>query len=194
MKNTVRLILILVISLLPFGINAQHKSAKLNVGDTMPSFQAEDDYGTTWKSDNAKGKEILVIYFYPAAMTKGCTNQACSYRDNMDYLEDYDVEVLGISGDHPEGLKIFRKANKLNYTLLSDPEGKVAQLFGVPFKKGGEIEREVDGKKVKLKRGVTIARQTFVVGKDGKIVYINRSVKPDEDSRNVLEVIEKLSK
>ncbi|NPA37121.1 MAG: peroxiredoxin [Chlorobi bacterium] len=177
---------------IPVKSLAQHKEAGLKIGDDMPSFKATDDYGDTWDSDKAKGREILVIYFYPAAMTEGCTKQASSYRDDMDYLEGYDVEVVGISGDYPEGLRIFRKANNLNYTLLSDPEGKVAKLFGVPVKKGGETEHEINGKKVKLKRGVTLERQTFIVDKNGKIIYINRDVKPAEDSQEVLKVIEKI--
>ena len=175
-----------------FTLHAQSMSSELKVGDKAPGFTAVDDYGDVWHMENALGREAMVIYFYPAAFTGGCTKQACSYRDDMGSLEDYDVEVIGISGDYPEELKKFRKEYNLNYTLLSDPEGKVAKLFGVPVKKGGEIEREIDGKKVKVKRGATLARQTFVIDKNGKIVYINRSVKPEEDSKKVLEVLKKL--
>ncbi len=193
MKKVFDLIVLFVFTVLPFGMNAQQSGKDLKVGDKAPSFSAKDDYGDIWKSDKAIGNEVIVIYFYPAAMTEGCTKQACNYRDNYEDLDEEGVEVIGISGDYPEGLSIFRKANNLNFTLLSDPEGKIARLFGVIVRKGGEVEKEVDGKKVKLKRGVTLDRQTFIIGKDGKIKYINRSVKPEEDTNEVEQVIDKLT-
>ncbi len=192
MKKKLELIVLVIFSVLPFGMNAQQTGKDLKVGDKAPQFSAKDDFGDVWKSNKAERKELLVVYFYPAAMTGGCTKQACNYRDEYETLDDEGVEVIGISGDYPDGLRIFRKANNLNFTLLSDPEGKIARLFGVPVKNGGEIEKEVDGKKVKLKRGVTLDRQTFIIGKDGKIKYINRSVRPEEDSKEVEQVIDKL--
>ena len=161
----------------------------LKPGDKAPSFTAKDDKGKVWNSEDHIGKDVVVIYFYPAAMTGGCTKQACSYRDNLKDLSAYDVDVVGISGDYPEGLRIFRDVYNLNFTLLSDPEGKVARLFGVPVHEGGEILREVEGHDVTLRRGVTAERYTFVIGKDGKILYSAKVTDPAHDSQQVLEVI-----
>ena len=172
-------------------ISAQGNGQSLKVGEQVAQFSAVDDKGNSWELADILGKRIIVVYFYPAAMTGGCTKQACSYRDKLGSLEEYGVEVIGVSGDYPESLRYFRKAHSLNFTLLSDPEGKIANLFGVPLRKGGEITREVDGKEVVLKRGVTASRWTFVIGKDGKVIYVNPSVNAASDSQQVIEVIQK---
>jgi len=172
-------------------VNAQGNNSALKVGDKVADFSAIDADGKSWNLADVLGEKSLVIYFYPAAMTGGCTKQACSYRDNLGSLEKFGVEVIGVSGDYPESLRYFRKAHNLNFTLLSDPEGKIAKLFGVPLRKGGEIVREVDGKQVKLKRGTTASRWTFIIGKNNKVLYINQSVKAATDSEQVLEVIGK---
>ncbi len=171
-----------------WSLSAQ-KAQVLKPGDTAPSFSLKDDQGKDWKSEDHIGNKVVVIYFYPAAMTSGCTAQACSYRDHMQDLSAYDVDVAGISGDYPEGLRIFRDVYNLNYTLLSDPEGKVARLFGVPVHEGGQIEVQYKDQKISLTRGVTEERYTFVIGKDGKILYANKVTDPAADSRQVLEVI-----
>ncbi len=170
---------------------AQQNTSHLKAGDPAPHFTAVDDEGTRWNSSDVIGKKILVVYFYPAAMTGGCTKQACSYRDHQKELQEYGVEVVGVSGDYPENLKYFKQANNLNFTLLSDPKGKIAKAFGVPLRQGGEIQRHVGNKEVSLKRGVTASRWTFIIGKDGKILYVNTSVNAANDSQQVLEVIRK---
>ncbi len=145
------------------------KDLQLKVGDKAPLFEAFDEDGKLWKSADYTGKKILVVYFYPAAMTGGCTKQACSFRDDKSTLEELDVEVIGISGDDPANLKFFRKAHDLNFTLLADPDGKVAKKFGVPIRDGGSIKRIIDGNEITLTRGVTTARWTFLIDLDGKI-------------------------
>ncbi|MDX1564365.1 MAG: peroxiredoxin [Phycisphaeraceae bacterium] len=171
-----------------------HKTEKvdLKVGDPSPKFSAKDDQGKEWKASDHLGKKILVVYFYPADMTGGCTKQACGFRDDMSKLKSQDVEVIGVSGDSVKNHQIFKKAYDLNYTLLADEEGKVAKAFGVPLRKGGSITREVDGEKTVLKRGVTAARWTFVIGKDKKVAYKNTKVNAAKDSKAILEVIQKL--
>ena len=166
---------------------AQEKS--LFVNDKAPSFCAIDDKGEEWKlSDH--NSEFVVLYFYPAAMTGGCTKQACSYRDSYVQFRDKNIEVVGVSGDNIESLKAFRKAHQLNFTLLSDSTGSVAESYGVPFSEGGKLSRNIDDEDVTLIRGVTIQRWTFVVAPGGSIIYLNNKVNAEEDSRQVLEIIE----
>lgn len=170
-------------------------AAELKVGDNAPVFESIDDQGKPWKSVDHVGKKILVVYFYPADLTGGCTKQACAFRDDHEKLTAKGVEVVGVSGDTVSGHKIFKQVHKLNFPLLADEKGEVAKLFGVPLKDGGVFKtKDADGKPVELKRGVTAARWTFVIGKDGKILSINNSVKAAEDSKQVLELIGKISK
>jgi peroxiredoxin Q/BCP len=89
-------------------------------------------------------------------------------------------------------LTLFRKAEKIPFTLLSDPNGKIANLFNVPTQKGGIIERFYMGNKYTLTRGVTSMRWTFLISKSGKIIYKNNQVDPTKDSQTVLEFIDKL--
>jgi peroxiredoxin Q/BCP len=165
-------------------------AGELNVGDKAPAFTAKDQDGKNWRLKKNLGEKYVVVYFYPAAMTGGCTKQACSYRDFMDSNADPDFIVVGISGDNPEGLKYFQQANNLNFPLLSDPDGSVATAFGVPVTEGAKsIQREVNGKEVTLNRTATAKRWTFVIDKKGKIVYKDDAVKATEDLQNVLSFI-----
>jgi len=164
----------------------------VDVGDAAPKFSATSDEGKEWKSEEHVGKKILVVYFYPADMTGGCTKQACSFRDDMSDLKKLGVEVVGISGDSAENHRLFKKAHRLNFTLLADEKGTIAKQFGVPTKAGGTFNTEVDGEKVALVTGVRAARWTFIIGPDGNVVYKDTQVNAAEDSKKVREVIEKL--
>ncbi len=172
--------------------DAPHAPDSLKVGDAAPAFQAVDDHGHPWKSEDHVGKQVLVVYFYPAAMTGGCTKQACSFRDNRTRLTKLGAEVVGVSGDRIENLGYFKKANNLNFPLLSDTSGAVAKAFGVPLHEGGTITRQVDGKDVTLTRDHTASRWTFVIGKDGKLAFIETKVDPAGDGEAVAAAIEKL--
>jgi peroxiredoxin Q/BCP len=173
--------------------DAPAEANNLQVGDKAPQFQAQDDQGKSWSSSEHVGKgKILVVYFYPADLTGGCTKQACGFRDDMKKLQDQGVEVVGVSGDTVRNHQLFKKAENLNFTLLADPEGKVAKAFGVPLKPGGSIQRTIDGKQETLTRGVTAARWTFVIGEDGKIVLKNTQVNAAEDSQAILKKVEEL--
>jgi len=167
-------------------------AADVNVGDNAPKFSAKDDQGNVWKSENHVGKKILVVYFYPADMTGGCTKQACGFRDDMAQLQGADVEVVGVSGDTVESHQLFKKVYDLNFTLLADTEGEVAKAFGVPVRPGGSIERTVDSQNFVLTRGVTANRWTFVIDKDGKIVHKDTSVNAAADSEKIMQVVQKL--
>lgn len=161
----------------------------LQVGDTAPVFSGTADDGSTWNVSDYLGEKFIVVYFYPAAMTGGCTAQACAYRDFQNDLENADALVVGVSGDKVEGLKLFREAHNLNFTLLSDESGAIAEKFGVPTREGGTINRELAGKFYDLTRGVTTNRWTFVIDRDGKIVYKNEEVNPERDTEQVLSFI-----
>ncbi|MGQ1786842.1 MULTISPECIES: peroxiredoxin [unclassified Saccharicrinis] len=185
----------LVIAIVSFfvfcGIGAQNK--ELNIGDKAPVFSAKADNGKVWKSKKYIGKKNIVVYFYPAAMTGGCTKQACAYRDDEENLNTADAIVIGISGDEVENLELFKKANQLNFSLLSDIDGAIAQSFGVPIKQGEKtIQREFEGVQFDLTRNLTTARWTFVIDKKGKIVYKSTQVNAAADSEEVLKVLNSL--
>ncbi|HBE42124.1 MAG TPA: peroxiredoxin [Bacteroidales bacterium] len=161
----------------------------LSVGDNAPLFKAMADDGTIWDISKYLGNNYIVVYFYPAAMTGGCTKQACSYRDHKDDLQSAGIEVVGVSGDKIENLRLFKQAESLNFTLLSDEKGDIATAFGVPLADGGAIKRTVSGTEHELLRGVTAKRWTFVIGKDKKIIYKNGAVNAEKDTEEVLDFI-----
>lgn len=129
----------------------------LKAGDTAPKFSLPDQDGETVSLTDFQGQKVLV-YFYPKAMTPGCTVQACGLRDNMEELQKNGVEVLGISTDKPEKLSKFAEKELLNFTLLSDIDHQVAEEFGVWGEKSF-MGKTYDG----------IHRISFLIGLDGKI-------------------------
>lgn len=186
---------VFAVSVVGLSVQAEDKAADLKVGDAAPVFESVDDQGKPWKSTDHIGKKILVVYFYPADLTGGCTKQACAFRDDMSKLTEKGIEVVGVSGDGVSNHQVFKKLHKLNFPLLADEKGDVAKKFGVPVKAGGVAKgKDADGKNVELKREVTSARWTFIIGKDGKIIDKNIAVKAADDSKHVLEVVGKLPK
>lgn len=172
---------------------AHGQEAGPGVGDAAPQFEVLDDRGETWKSADHYGKKIVVVYFYPADMTGGCTAQACAFRDDLGKLTDKGVIVVGVSGDSVENHQLFKRAHQLNFPLLADVEGKVADAFGVPKTVGEKtVKAEIEGKAYDLVRNVTTKRYTFVIDRDGKIAYKDDAVNAREDSQKVQAVIAKL--
>ena len=161
----------------------------LNVGDPAPVFQAPADDGTMWRSTDHVGERIVVVYFYPAAMTGGCTAQACAFRDHRSELEQLGATVVGVSGDRLENLRVFKGQYQLNFPLLSDPNGVVMRAFGVPVREGATITREVGGDTIQLTRDATAARWTFVIGRDGRILHKETQVDAEGDPRSVIDAI-----
>jgi thioredoxin-dependent peroxiredoxin len=168
---------------------SMYSQKTLSVGDKVPLFKATADDGSTWDISKFLGKDYIVIYFFPGAMTGGCTKQACSYRDHIQDLASADAMVVGISGDKIENLKLFKQADTLNFPLLSDEKGSIAKSFGVPVGDGASIKRTVGGVEHELVRDLTIKRWTFIAGKDGKIIYKNEAVDPEKDSEEVLKFL-----
>ena len=181
-----------------FGLSqfAQGADVNLEVGAKAPEFSAKDDQGKDWKSTDHVGKKIVVVYFYPADLTGGCTKQACAFRDDLPKLDVAGVEVVGVSGDSVENHQVFKKAHNLNFTLLADDKGEVATKFGVPVEVGKKSAnvKGADGKDISLERGATAKRWTFIIGTDGKVAYKDTMVKAAEDSQTVLAAIAKLKK
>ena len=156
------------------------KPVVLKVGDKAPEFTGTTDESKPWKSKDHVGKKVLVVYFYPKDMTPGCTKQACNYRDAQEKFADQDVEVIGVSGDTVESHQEFKKAHDLNFTLLADPEGKLAEAFGVKLLSRGDA--------------AITARWTFVIDRDGKIAHKDDKVDAVKDTQQTLKVVERLAK
>ena len=172
----------------------------LQVGDVAPEIQSVDDRGRVWSSRNHLGKNLLVVYFYPSDFSFCCTRQAQRYRDLQNALASQGAKIVGVSGDAVESHRIFKATHGLNFTLLADTQGNVAGLLGVPLRKGGKaLVQDADGNSViddegtvsKFSREFTAARWTFVVDKDGTIIYREMAVSPVKDSRQVLQFLQK---
>lgn len=139
--------------------------SRLSVGDPAPAFTLPDADGTPVSLADYLGRKVIV-YFYPAASTPGCTKQACDFRDNLGELTGAGLDVVGISPDKPEKLAKFRDAEKLTFPLLSDPSRSTLQAYGA------------FGEKTMYGKTVTgVIRSTFVVDEAGKIETAQYNVK-----------------
>jgi len=172
------------------AVRMQDPEVDLKVGDDAPKFELADHDGKPWKSADHVGKKIIVLYFYPASFTGGCTAQAKAFQADQKKYQDLDVEIVGVSGDTVRAQEAFRKVYKLDFTLLSDEKGAAAKLFGVPVKPGATIKQNIEGKVEEFTRGVTINRWTFIIDKEGKVLYKNTKVNAGQDSRAVLEAVQ----
>jgi len=185
-----KLVIITITLMLAITVNGfAQENGLLKIGDKAPMFKAINDKGTTWVLKNHLGKKFIIVYFYPAAMTGGCTKQARGYSSFKSELKSADAIVVGISGDNIEGLKIFKKENDINFNLLADPTGKIAKKYGVETRDGGKITVDINGKNFDLERGITDNRTTFIIGKDGRIIYVDDQVDAHYDVKNVLEFL-----
>lgn len=138
---------------------------RLEPGDKAPKLRLPDADGNIVDLLDYKGKRVIV-YFYPAASTPGCTKQACDFRDNLSDLGDAGLDVIGVSPDKPEKLAKFRDNEKLTFPLLSDPDRSTLTAWGAFG------EKKMYGKTV-----TGVIRSTFVVGADGKIEVAQYNVR-----------------
>jgi len=138
---------------------------RLSPGDLAPDFTLSSDDGESVSLSQFRGRKVIV-YFYPAAMTSGCTKQACDFTDSLSSLQSAGYEVLGISPDKPEKLAKFRERDSLKITLLSDPDKSVMMSFGAYG------EKKLYGKVVQ-----GVIRSTFVVDEAGKVEVAQYNVK-----------------
>jgi thioredoxin-dependent peroxiredoxin len=140
-------------------------TSRLSPGDTAPEFTLTDDSGAEVALGDFLGRKVIV-YFYPAAMTPGCTKQACDFTDSLDSLQAAGYEVVGISPDQPAKLAKFRARDSLTITLLSDPDRSVMKQYGAYGQK------LLYGKTVE-----GVIRSTVVVDEDGKVFLAQYNVK-----------------
>ncbi len=144
-------------------------------GDQAPSFTLPDADGNPVSLSDYAGKRVIV-YFYPAAMTPGCTTEACDFTAARGALDDAGVTVIGISPDKPDKLAEFRTSSSLDLVLLSDPERSTLEAYGAYGEKQN-YGRTVQG----------VIRSTFVIGPDGRIEKAWRNVKATGHVGRVLE-------
>ena len=140
-------------------------SDRLHIGAAAPKFQLTDDAGRDFLLSQLRGHRVIV-YFYPAAMTPGCTKQACDFTESLDSLQAHGYTVIGISPDKPEKLAKFRERDHLTITLLSDPDKSVMKEWGAFG------EKMLYGKRV-----TGVIRSTFVVDESGTIEHAWYNVK-----------------
>ena len=138
---------------------------RLSVGDKAPQFTLPDANESPVSLSDYAGRKVIV-YFYPAASTPGCTQQACDFRDNLAELEDSGIAVVGISPDRPAKLQKFAEAQGLTFPLLSDPDKKVLTEWGAFG------EKKLYGKTV-----TGVIRSTFLVDEDGTIALAQYNVR-----------------
>lgn len=141
------------------------QTPRLAVGDKAPAFSLPDADGNTVMLADFTGRKVIV-YFYPAASTPGCTKQACDFRDSLAELDEAGLDVIGISPDKPEKLAKFRDAEKLTFPLLSDPDKKVLTAWGA-FGEKSMYGKTVQG----------VIRSTFLVDEKGDIEVAQYNVK-----------------
>ena len=140
-------------------------SERLSPGDPAPDFTLTSDTGEEVTLSGLRGRKVIV-YFYPAAMTPGCTKQACDFTDSLDSLKGAGYEVLGISPDKPEKLAKFRERDHLTITLLSDADRAVMTSYGAFG------EKKLYGKVVQ-----GVIRSTIVVDEEGTVELAQYNVK-----------------
>jgi len=154
---------------------------RLGTGDTAPAFSLADADGNTVSLADYRGRKVIV-YFYPAASTPGCTKEACDFRDNLRDLNDAGLDVVGISPDKPAKLAKFRDAQALTFPLLSDPDRKVLTAWGAFG------EKTMYGKTVQ-----GVIRSTFVVDETGKIAVAQYNVKAAHTTTHIRRTIDTMS-
>jgi peroxiredoxin Q/BCP len=146
-------------------------------GKPAPDFELSTDNGARVKLSSLRGKPV-VLYFYPKDDTPGCTTQACGIRDAYADFRAHGAVVLGVSPDDEASHVKFKEKYSLPFTLLADPEHKVAEQYGV-WK-----QRNMYGKK-----SMGIERSTFVIDADGNVAKVMRRVKPDTHAADVLATL-----
>ncbi len=148
----------------------------LQTGNPAPDFELKNAAGETFRLSELKGKKNIVLYFYPKDDTRGCTAEACSFRDQYEVFQEQGAEVVGVSSDDEVSHRQFSAKYELPFVLLSDPGGKVRKLYRVP-----------------KTLGLIPGRSTYVIDKEGIIRYaFNSQMKPLEHVQNALRVLQQL--
>lgn len=155
----------------------------LEVGQSAPAFTLPAHPEASIKLSQFKGRQNVVLYFYPRDDTPGCTTEACGFRDNLAVLESADTVVLGVSADSVESHRKFAGKFGLTFPLLADEDHAVCEKYGV------WVEKNMYGKK-----SMGIQRATFLIGKDGKVARVWPKVKVEGHVAEVAEAVAELAK
>jgi peroxiredoxin Q/BCP len=151
----------------------------ISEGSLIPDFELFDQNGKLFKCGDLLGNKNMVIFFYPKDETSGCTAEACSFRDSYEELVGLGAEIIGISSDSEQSHQSFAKNHRLPYILLSDPQEKVRNLFGVP----------------KSLFGLIPGRTTFVVDKTGTVIKrFNSQFSPVRHVREAILALESINR
>ncbi len=178
MKNhSSRLKLILAAAVCTGSICLGAAAQTPKVGDKAPLIEGKDQDGKTWKLADEVGKKVVLLYFYPKDDTPGCTKEACGFRDRIADLKKDNVEVIGVSFDSPESHQKFISKYNLNFPLLADTDGKIADAYGV-----------------KMPTRPMAKRVSFLIGLDGKIAHVTDTMNADTHLSEMKSAVEKLKK
>ena len=151
---------------------------ELKVGDKAPDFTLPSQMGDNVTLSEFLGKKAIVLYFYPKDESAGCTREACRFRDSYDAFTDLGAEVLGVSSQSVESHKSFASHHGLPFLLLSDADGKVRQLYGVP-----------------ATMGIIPGRVTFIIDQKGVVRHVFSSqLQPEKHIEESLSALRKLGK
>jgi len=150
----------------------------LKAGDPAPQFEGQDQDGKTWKLSDFKAKQAVLVYFYPKDNTPGCTKEACGLRDNIEELKSNKVQILGVSFDSAESHKKFISKFGLNFPLLVDTDGKLADAFGARKEAGKNSARRV----------------SFLIDKEGKIAHVTDTPSAETHLKEMREAATALEK
>jgi peroxiredoxin Q/BCP len=154
-----------------------HAADTPKVGDKAPDFEAKDQDGKSWKLSDLAGKQAALIYFYPKDDTPGCTKEACGLRDRMTELKKDHVQVLGVSFDDGASHKKFIDKHSLNFPLLVDTDGKIADKYGA-----------------RMPNKNMARRVSFLIGKDGKIAHVTDNPGADVHLNEMKDAVANLVK
>jgi peroxiredoxin Q/BCP len=167
----------LAATLLAMAMSFTASGATPKVGDQAPLVEGKDQDGKTWKLADAVGKKLVLLYFSPKDDTPGCTKEACGFRDQIGDLQKENVEVIGVSFDSIDSHQKFISKYHLNFPLVADTDGKIADAYGVRMT-GKNMDRRV----------------SFLIGLDGKIVHVTDTMNADTHLTEMKQAVEKLKK
>ncbi|HZZ73596.1 MAG TPA: peroxiredoxin [Pirellulales bacterium] len=160
-----------------FGATTMATAAELKVGDPAPNFSLVGSDGQTHKLEDLKGKTVVLAWF-PRAFTGGCTKECKSFAEDGKLMKEFNVAYFTASTDPAEKNKAFAKSLSADYPILSDPTDEAAKAYGVV--------------PADAKEGAAAKRTTFIIGADGKILFIDSKVKTETHGRDVAAKLKEL--